>query len=793
MTDILRYSKQLEFDKVCALAAEYAVSSDARVRVLNTVPCRDIAEAAAQLDITRALFTLVVRGRPPAIVNVSGIGEICMRAEKGGALSMSELLSVARALKNARVLLSWRSSIEQAELDVLSELFYSLYENQGFERVIDESILSDTEMADTASAALAAIRKRILRAELSIKEKLDSLVRKSDTSKLLQDAIVTMRAGRYVVPVKNEHKNEIKGLVHDVSSSGGTYFVEPEAVVEANNLIVTLKGEESAEIERILYRLSAEVADFSDRLKESYEAFLNIDTALAKARYALSTDAVAPEFSKREVNLKKARHPLIPKDRVVPTDIIVGREYSSLVITGPNTGGKTVTLKTVGLLTLMAMSGMMIPVASGSTVRLFTRVLVDIGDEQSIAQNLSTFSGHMKNIASILEAADGDSLVLLDELGAGTDPAEGAALAIAILERLRRQGSTVIATTHYGEIKLYAMETDGVQNASCEFDVATLSPTYRISIGIPGMSNALLICERLGLDAEVIAAARRNMSRETRSFEEVLAQIERIKSETADKLDEADRYFEDAKKQLRDAQNERDSIKRQADTELSNAKSRAKQLVADVSAKAYALQDEIRKLDKDKERDRDRALARAKAIAKNESSRLLDMTDPVGDTDMTVYEPVTEPAVGMRVVLVELRQLATIQTLPDKNGVVEVLAGSIKTRVPLEKLGVVPKNTADKKQKPVYTPKDGADTGRSTKTEINLLGMTVEEAILEVDRFLDEAVRAKLTIVYLIHGRGTGALRAGLHMHLKKQKQIKSFRLGRYGEGEDGVTVVELK
>ncbi|MBP1555325.1 MAG: endonuclease MutS2, partial [Oscillospiraceae bacterium] len=447
---------------------------------------------------------ILERGHNPGISSQDDIPAIALRAQKGGVLFMGELLHVARALENARRLRDWYQPAEEKAY-YGDYLFFDLYSDNALERQIKDSILSDTEMADEASPALADIRRRIMRQESSIRDKLDTIIRSSSTSRYLQEAIVTMRGGRFVVPVKLENRNAISGLVHDVSSSGSTIFVEPTAVVEANNRIMQLKAEEQAEIDRILAAFSARVQSVSANLQKSHKAFTQIDVSLAKARYALSINAVMPGVNDiGYIDLRRARHPLIDKNKVVPIDVRLGKEFTTLVITGPNTGGKTVSLKTAGLLCVMACSGIPIPAAPGSEVAVFSHVLADIGDEQSIEQSLSTFSSHITNVIEILRVADRNSLVLLDELGAGTDPAEGAALAEAILERLRKLGCRVFATTHYAEIKLYAMQTEGVQNASCEFDVQTLNPTYHLSIGVPGRSNALLICERLGLDRDII-------------------------------------------------------------------------------------------------------------------------------------------------------------------------------------------------------------------------------------------------------------------------------------------------
>ncbi|NLC78510.1 MAG: endonuclease MutS2 [Ruminococcaceae bacterium] len=785
------YTERLELDKILGQISELADCEKAKSGLLSLSPAVDIGEANTMLYITDEFYKLISRNSSPSVSPVVGIDEICKRAEKGGLLSMGELLTVKAMLKNARVLNSWYSNSDGcSECD---RLFYGLYEDARLEREIGDSILSETEMSDDASGALKDIRKQFVRAEGSIRDKLDSIIRSSTTQKYLQDAVITLRGGRFVVPVKQEHKAEIKGLVHDVSSSGSTYFVEPEAVVEANNRIMELKGEEQREIDRILSVFSETVAGIGERLRGCYAAFVEIDMALAKARFSVNRSATRPDLNTDgRIVLKRARHPLIPQKDAVPIDVSLGIEYDSLIITGPNTGGKTVTLKTVGLLTLMAMCGILITANEGSEICVFSKVLVDIGDAQSIEQSLSTFSSHMKNISEIIKEADDSSLVLLDELGAGTDPAEGAALAIAILERLRGYGSRVLATTHYGELKIYALETNRVQNASCEFDVKTLRPTYKLNIGIPGRSNALLIGERLGLDSALLESAKRNMSSDDRRFEDVLNEIEKLKSELTFKQEEIETLKEKAKDEIEKGRQEKERLIAEGKRDMEAAKLKARRMVSDISASAYKLMDEIRVLESDKEKDLKAARQRAKSIANNETSRLLDLADPTVENTCD-YPPVKSVKEGDTVFVVPLGREATVVTNPDSKGSVEVKAGNIKTKVSLKDLREPPKQKKTPVKKVNLVKVSGAEEKRSGRNEINLLGLTVEEAILETDRFIDGAMLSHIDTVYLIHGKGTGALRAGIQSHLRTLKQVKSFRLGKYGEGEDGVTIVELK
>ncbi len=787
------YRERLEYDKICAAVRELAVSEQGKRLAEELEPSADLMEASAMLEVTDALCKMLAANGGPSVSAVDGVKELALRAQKGGLLSMGELLRVKTVLRNARALHAWYSS----ELDgegYVNRLFYLLFEDAQLEREIGSCILSETEMSDEASAELASIRRKIAKAESSVRDKLDSIIHSSDSQKYLQDALVTMRGGRFVVPVKQEFRSQVSGLVHDVSSTGATYFIEPQAVVEANNLIMQLHGDELKEIDRILGQFTDRVAAIAEMLANSFDTFTQIDLALAKAKYSLQIEGVKPKLNAQgRIDLHRARHPLIDTKTVVPIDLPLGAEYTSLVITGPNTGGKTVTLQPVGLLSRRAARGLLVPARENSELCVFSKVLVDIGDEQSIEQSLSTFSAHIRSISEILREADESSLVLLDELGAGTDPAEGAALAVAILERLRRCGCRLLATTHYGEIKLYAIETPGVQNASCEFDVATLRPTYRLMIGIPGKSNALLIGERLGLDRELLDDARRNMGGAERRFEDALDEIERLKTELADKQRELDGQKDAAKKLAEKGKAEYDRLVAQGQREMDAARRKARQLANDVSASAYKLLDEIKKLDAQKEKDRQAAKQRAKAIANRESAKLYDESDPVEELRADDLPPVDPKKLraGDSVFVVPIGQIAAVVSGPDAKGSVEVKAGLIRTRVPADALRIPPAQRT-KAAKPLHRLSASVEEKRSGKNEINLLGMTTDEAVMEAERFIDSALLSHLSTVYLIHGKGTGALRAALHKDLKTLKCVKSFRLGKYGEGEDGVTIVEL-
>ena len=794
------YYKTLELDKIRGRAAGFTVCKEAAARLLAQQPWTDPDEVRFALSQTDAVNSLLLKNGSPRFGGVEGADKAVQRAVKGGLLSMGELLLVAGALRNFQNLSQWYTMTEHDMLPV-DDLFYALSPQPGLEKAITDAILSPEEMADTASHTLFDIRRKIRATENSIRDKLDALVKSSATAKYLQEAVVSLRNGRFVVPVKAEHRGEVGGVIHDVSSTGATVFVEPTAVVEANAKILQLRSQEQAEINRILAAFTDQVAALDPLFGYSYSAMLDIDVLLAKARLALEQKAWCPQVSSgRSFSLLKARHPLIDPAKVVPIDVSLGQDYDTLVVTGPNTGGKTVTLKTAGLLCAMAQHGYLIPAHENSTVCVFQEYLVDIGDEQSIEQSLSTFSGHMKKITHILELAGPGTLVLLDELGAGTDPAEGAALAVSIIERLRKLGALVMATTHYAEIKVFALETPGVVNASCEFDVESLRPTYRLSIGVPGKSNAFLISEKLGIPAEVIEAAKKHLSSDDRRLDSVLAQLDDLKLQLKAGQDEIERLKYEAEHQLESAQKKKEALIRQGEQELEAAREKARQMAQQVQSEAYALTDELRKLQKDEKTSAAQRAARAREIARKDTEKLFGKTDVVHNV-VREFVPLKSVKIGDEVVIAELDQTATVMSLPDRNGMVEVRAGILKTKVPLSGLKAPDKfkkaPAKSSSARPTPPARKGSVTvergQRNASMEINLLGMTVDEALMEVDQFLDHAVMNGQTMVYLIHGKGTGALRTAIHEHLRRHKNVKSFRLGRYGEGEAGVTVVELK
>ena len=787
------YKKTLELDKVLARAVQLCACRETKEMMQDLQPCETPEDERYALEQTNAINSLLIKNGSPRFGSVSEVRRVVADVQEGGILSMGELLEIAATLRNFAGLSQWYG-LSEHDMMPTDDLFYSLAPQPVLERQISDSIISPEEMADTASTTLADLRRKIRQTEDSIRTKLDAIIKNSTTNKFLQDAVVSLRNGRYVVPVRAEYRGEVGGVIHDVSSSGATVFVEPTAVVEANARIMQLRAQEQEEITRILSAFSAQVGSLEPQFSYSYDAMLKIDLLLAKARLAIEQGAFMPAVSDTiHFKLNKARHPLIDKKKVVPVDIALGDEYDTLVITGPNTGGKTVSLKTAGLLNAMAQYGFLIPAHESSVVCNFREYLVDIGDEQSIEQSLSTFSGHMKRISGILELAGHGTLALLDELGAGTDPAEGAALAVSILEQLRRQGSLLMATTHYAEMKVYALETPGVVNASCEFNVETLMPTYKLSVGVPGKSNAFLISSKLGIPQNIIDAARSHMSNDDKRLDSVLAQLDDLKLQLKVAQGDAEKARYEAEHALESAEKKRDELIKKGEQELEDARRRAHDLMQNVQNEAYALTDELRRIQKDEKTNAAQRAVRAREIARKDTETLLKKTDSKPKPTRE-FVPLKEVQIGQEVLIAELNQLATVTARPDRNGMVEVRAGIMKTKVPLSGLCVPDK--MDKR--PAREPRRSStrvqlDKSRKASMEINLLGYTVDEALAEVDKFLDSGMLRGQQTLYIIHGNGTGALRTAIQKHLRTHKAVKSFRPGRYGEGENGVTVVELK
>ncbi len=796
MSKMNRQYPALELDKVLELLAQHTSCEDARLAALNLEPQTDLASAQALMNQTRDAHMLLARFGGPAFGGLINVNNALYRADAGSTLSLKELLNVASVLHVIRTISQWRSTNEGVAT-VLDVYFNALMPNRFLEDSITTAIISEEEIADNASPTLADIRRKIRVQESKVRDQLGKYTHNSNFSKYLQDNIITMRNGRYVIPVRNEYRGEVPGLVHDTSSSGATVFIEPMPIVEANNQIKLLKNKEEDEIDRILAELSANVGSFADSIKNSYECAAELNLIFAKAQLAYAMRASVPQLNNEGIiELRRARHPLIDKNKVVPVDISLGTDFDTIVITGPNTGGKTVSIKTIGLMSLMAMCGLMLPVDDRSRISVFDHVLADIGDEQSIEQSLSTFSSHMTKIVKILELADDKSLVLIDELGAGTDPIEGAALAVSILEQLRKQGAKIAATTHYAELKSYALQTPGVINGSCEFDVQSLKPTYRLLIGIPGRSNAFAISKRLGISDEIIEHAQELVSNENVRFEDVVDRLEQSRAKMEKEREEAEKIREEANRELEKAQKLKADIETLRQKELDDAKSRAVRITEQAKREAYQLLNDLEMLKKQQAKEKNAAemARRARAVIKKDLNAIDTASDPIvslgNDEDYVLPRPLK---IGDTVIIADIGNEATVVTLKDKKGLVTVQMGTMKTRVKEENLRLIEKKKSAEKKRTVATGRMESRMNIKAQTSVDLRGMTVEEGILELDRYIDHALRMGINEFTVIHGKGTGVLRSAVRDYLKKSKYVKTSRLGTFGEGEDGVSIVTLK
>ncbi len=785
--------KTLELDLILEKLAAECSCDDAKDLARGLKPASDMAEVEMLLQQTEDAFSLLARFGGPSFSGLKNVNNSLHRAAAGGSLNPKELLDIAYCLRALRTLDEWRnhSSGVKTSLDFF---FEGITSNKYLETKILSCIVSEEEIADKASDTLFDIRKKIRSKENSIREKLDSLIHSSHYQQFLQEAIITQRNGRFVVPVKAECRGNVPGLVHDTSSTGATVFIEPASVVDANNDIKVLQGKERDEIMRILYELSAESGDFAESIKHSYESAIRLNLIFAKAHLAYKMKATKPILNNEGIIcLKKARHPLIDPKKVVATDIALGDEYDTLVITGPNTGGKTVSLKTLGLLTLMTMCGLLIPVADRSRVSVFNNILVDIGDEQSIAQSLSTFSSHMVNIIDIMKKADDKSLILIDELGAGTDPVEGAALAVSIIEALREKGAIIAATTHYAELKAYALDTPGVINGCCEFDIETLCPTYKLLIGVPGRSNAFAILKHLGMTQDVIDNAKAIVGSDNRDFEAVLEKLEASRHALEEERKIAEEMTERARKIEEKAQSEMDKIETLKARELDKAKREAQKLIDAAERKSSQFLLELDKLKKEQTSSNATEIARkTRRAVKAQMGEMDDLINPneLADNWDYDYKLPRNPVPGDRIVI---KGIGEGEVLEFKNNNVFVKSGLLKTRVKLSDIMILdkPKKKPVKTQHNVYRTSSRADA--DVKTEIDMRGETVDEALSELGLFIDRCVLNNIEEIRIIHGKGTGALRSAVTDYLKTHPNVSEYRLGRYGEGENGVTIAKLK
>jgi len=784
--------RTLELPTVLQMLADQTNSGEARDRALKIAPQTDPEAVARLQDETDAARAMIGLRGSPAFSGIKPVAESLYRADRGGALNTRELLDIAGVLRCARRVREYHND-EGGEKTAIDHLFRSLRGNHHLEERITTAILDEDEIADNASSELADIRRHKRNAAAKGRAILQKIVSSQSYSKVLQEAIITQRDGRFVVPVKAEFRSSLPGLVHDISASGATIFVEPMGVVQANNELKELEAKEKKEIERILRELSALAAGSCDDILSDYNLLVMLDLIFARGQLSYKMDASRPEIRRSgSVQLRQARHPLLDSGRAVPIDIELGQSFDTLVITGPNTGGKTVSLKTLGLLTLMAQCGLHIPAADRSAVSVFDRVLADIGDEQSIEQSLSTFSAHMVNIVQILEEADSHSLILFDELGAGTDPVEGAALAIAIIQHVRDRGAKVAATTHYAELKTFAMTTQGVENASCEFDVETLRPTYKLLTGIPGKSNAFAISLRLGLDPAVIETAKAQMDSESIHFEDVLTQLEEKRQRLEKDQTEMDRLMSQRESDAKRAREFREQMERAKDNARTRGEAEARRIIREARAQADAIFEELNQLRRQQEKAVDwQSVNDARAAIRGR----LNQAEEELHFRQEAQEPVPAPSRPIQAGdLVEFGgKRAVVSSVSGDR--LQLAAGNMKLTVKardvrlIEEAEVREKKEA-KRQVAVHTRLAGA---RAANNELDIRGMMTDEADLAVDRFLDSALMGKLNTVTIIHGKGTGALRKAVHQQLRRHTAVKSFRLGRYGEGEDGVTVVELK
>ncbi len=788
--------RKLELDKILELLKEQAWSDIVKDRALMLTPCKELHKIKDELKKTDDAFVLSSKYGTPRFYNVKDVSFSIRRAQQGAMLSLRELLDIGLVLREIDGLVSWYDSCGGAETS-LHPYFSMLVPNKTLENTISNAILSEEELSDGASGELARIRKAIIRQGAKIKEQLDKLIKSQTNQKYLQEALVTQRDGRYVVPVKTEFKGQISGLVHDTSATGATLFIEPMGVVDANNEIRILKRDEQIEIERIIREMSADVAEFGDALLRGIENAFILELYFAKAGLGAKMKGVTPTISEQPVlRLNKARHPLISQERVVPTTILLGESYTELIITGPNTGGKTVALKTAGLLTLMTMCGLMIPAADDSVVGIFSGILVDIGDEQSIEQSLSTFSAHMTNIIGIMKSADSRSLILLDELGSGTDPVEGAALAVSVLSYFRDMDSRVMATTHYQEVKMFAIEQDGVENASCEFDIATLRPTYKLIIGVPGKSNAFAIVKRLGMSDDIIEDAKKLVGDESKRFERVIESLEKTRQELDGLREEAQIEARNAKQLTEELREKEESFEKQKEFELSKARSQAMSIVEQTRAGADKLMNELEEMKKEKDKSDFSSMVKASRSKANSTlNSMSDRANPVIEKKKSKYVLPRELRVGDTVRLMDIGNKGTVISLPDAGGNCVVQIGMMKTRTKADNLELILEQAPPKNKQSGGSVKKSVQSNMTRKSslEVDIRGMMTDEGVMEVDRFIDSCLLGGIETVTIIHGKGTGALRAAVHQFLKQNKHVKKYRLGEYGEGEAGVTVAELK
>ena len=794
-----RTLRVLEYYKIIERLVSFATCPAGKRLCEQLKPSTDIMEIERNQEETRDALARVYQHGSISFSGVYPIGEAMKRVAVGAALSIPELLDIAKLLKVAENARQYGEQVQDKDdlgvstrKDSLTGYFESLMPLDHLAREINRCILSEDEIADDASSALKDIRRNMKAANSKVHEVLNGIVSKQTNQSMLQDSIVTMRNGRYCIPVKSEYKGQFPGMVHDQSSTGSTFFIEPMAVVNLNNELKELAAQESMEIEKILARISEEVAFSKESIEADVEILTKLDFIFAKASFAKSYDGTEPQFNdKGIVNIKKGRHPLLEKHTVVPVDIRLGEEFTMLIITGPNTGGKTVSLKTLGLFTLMGQSGLHIPAFQGSKLSVFRDVFADIGDEQSIEQSLSTFSSHMSNIVYIMKHAAKDTLVLFDELGGGTDPVEGSALAIAILNDLHNRDIRCMATTHYSELKTFAMTTEGIENACCEFDVETLSPTYHLLIGIPGKSNAFAIAKKLGLDESVIESAKSQIDSSTVDMETLLADLEKSKRTIEQEQVEIAANKEEIQKLKERLASKNEHIEQRKQDILRNAREEAREILEE--AKAFA-DESIRKYnnwDKKPQNASNKDMEKARGEIREKLNAVNGKLEYKKPNRKSKAKP-EDFHLGDSVHVISLNLDGIVRSLPNQKNEITVQMGILQSTVKISDVELVKEEKKQSKQQKTAQYRASVNKSMNIKPEINLLGMTVDEAVTVLDKYLDDACLSHLNQVRVVHGKGTGALRKGVHEYLKRQSYVKSFRLGEFGEGDAGVTIVEL-
>ena len=809
----MNYLEKLEYKKILQILSNYCTTATAKEQAQNLLPSQNKKEVETMLQETSEAVNIIYRCSTPPRVSFQDkeTKAAIKNLESYGVLSLKALLDLAKVLKSAE---EWKKYFYQefinpSDFPILDAIFSKLYTNAGIVEKISKSIIDENTLEDTASKNLSSIRRKQRNIEQDIKQKLNGMIHSSQYAKYIQESLVTIRNDRYVIPVKEEYRSQIKGFIHDVSSTGSTIFIEPIAVFELNNEISHLKIEESIEIEKILQELTKLFYPYIQELTENIENLTKLDFIFAKARYARDIKAEMPQINdEKQIILEEARHPLIPKEQAVPISLTLGKDFQTLVITGPNTGGKTVTLKTVGLLTCMACSGLHIPANKTSSIYVFDNIFADIGDDQSIVNSLSTFSAHMRHIVDIVNNADSNSLVLLDELGSGTDPIEGQALAISILEYLKQKGALIISTTHYEELKKYALVTQGFENASVEFDVETLTPTYHLLLGIPGKSNAFAISQKLGLKEEIIEKSKQRIEKNDIDFETLIKNIYDSQTEIEEKKKQISKELIEVQKLKAELQTKNTKRIEEEQNIIQNAKIQARNILLDAKEEANEI---IKNMQTIKEQTINtwQMQAEQQAGDSNANRKLNELRNKLNSaikqnsqnaktqvTESQTLEGLQQKIVKMqpdtKVWSKELQKEGIVVSHVSKDNQVVVQFGSIKMSLPVANLEIRD-NVTNKQQNQTTVSIKTISKTRTAKTEINVIGLNVEEAIFVVDKFLDDSSLAKLPQVRIVHGKGTGKLRNGIHQFLKKNQHVKSFRLGTFGEGEMGVTVVELQ